>query len=210
MVLVLARADAHRDRRQLSPACGVPVEPGWDGYRAQLAVDTGGRVLLRSRQGTEMTGSFPEIRAAVLTQLPADTGLDGELVVWVTGRLAFERLQRPAWMEPIAPWATTATPSPRESTNRSPIWMTSRRVPRVHPDHRRRADADHVRRESVGPDHVHNVDGTADLKTANPAHPRRPLAEALGAAFPRRHHRPRRLPSARSQCHRHIPYRSGE
>lgn len=39
-------------------------------------------------------GSFPEIQAAALTQLPADTGLDGELVVWEAERLAFERLQQ--------------------------------------------------------------------------------------------------------------------
>jgi ATP-dependent DNA ligase len=79
-----------------SPAllAGWAAEPKWDGYRAQLAVHTGGRVLLRSRQGTDMTGSFPEIRAAALAQLPADTGLDGELVVWESGRLAFERLQQ--------------------------------------------------------------------------------------------------------------------
>jgi ATP-dependent DNA ligase len=62
-----------------SPAlpAGYAAEPKWDGYRAQLAVHTGGRVLLRSRQGTDMTGSFPEIRAAALAQMPADTGLDG-------------------------------------------------------------------------------------------------------------------------------------
>ncbi|CAM5564246.1 hypothetical protein [Streptomyces coeruleorubidus] len=41
----------------------------------------GGRVLLRSRRGTDMTASFPEIRAAALAQLPADTGIDGELVL---------------------------------------------------------------------------------------------------------------------------------
>ncbi|MEU3550618.1 ATP-dependent DNA ligase [Streptomyces longwoodensis] len=51
-------------------------------------------MLLRSRQSTDMTASFPEIRAAVHAQLPADTGLDGELVVWEHGRLAFERLQQ--------------------------------------------------------------------------------------------------------------------
>ncbi|MFI8169821.1 hypothetical protein ACIGAN_26180 [Streptomyces sp. NPDC085931] len=56
---------------------GWAAEPKWDGYRAQLALHTDGRVLLRSRQGTDMTGSFPEIRAAALAQLPADTGLDG-------------------------------------------------------------------------------------------------------------------------------------
>jgi hypothetical protein len=70
------------------------AEPKWDGYRAQLAVHAGGRVMLRSRQGTDMTTAFPEIRAAAVEQLPADTGLDGELVVWEQGRLAFERLQQ--------------------------------------------------------------------------------------------------------------------
>ncbi|MFF7720954.1 hypothetical protein ACFZDB_16470 [Streptomyces luteogriseus] len=77
---------------QLNSAC-----PTWDGDRAQLAVHAGGLVLLRSRQGTDMTGSFSEIQAAALAQLPADTGLDGEPVVWESERLAFERLQqRPA------------------------------------------------------------------------------------------------------------------
>lgn len=73
---------------------GWASEPKWDGYRAQLAVYAGGRVLLRSRRGTDMTASFPEIRAAALAQLPEDTGLDGELVVWERDRLAFERLQQ--------------------------------------------------------------------------------------------------------------------
>nr|AOE46842.1 polydeoxyribonucleotide synthase [Streptomyces antibioticus] len=79
-----------------SPAlsAGWAAEPKWDGFRAQLAVHAGGRVLLRSRQGTDMTSAFPEIREAALAQLPADTGLDGELVVWESGRLAFERLQQ--------------------------------------------------------------------------------------------------------------------
>lgn len=58
---------------------GWAAEPKWDGYRAQLAVYAGGRVLLRSRRGTDMTASFPEIRAAALAQLPEDTGLDGDM-----------------------------------------------------------------------------------------------------------------------------------
>ncbi|WP_369211107.1 ATP-dependent DNA ligase [Streptomyces flavofungini] len=73
---------------------GWAAEPKWDGFRAQLAVHEGGRVLLRSKQGTDMTASFPDIRAAALAQLPAETGLDGELVVWEGGRLAFDRLQQ--------------------------------------------------------------------------------------------------------------------
>ncbi|MFJ3213505.1 ATP-dependent DNA ligase [Streptomyces flaveolus] len=76
----------------LPPGCAA--EPKWDGYRAQLARFADGRVLLRSRQGTDMTGAFPEIRSAALAQLLDDTGLDGELVVWEGERLAFERLQQ--------------------------------------------------------------------------------------------------------------------
>jgi ATP-dependent DNA ligase len=73
---------------------GRAAEPKRDGFRAQLAVRPGGRVLLRSRQDTDMTAAFPEISAAALAQLPPGTGLDGELVVWEHGRLAFERLQQ--------------------------------------------------------------------------------------------------------------------
>ncbi|WP_239768844.1 hypothetical protein [Streptomyces sp. CL12-4] len=76
----------------LPPGCAA--EPEWDGYRAQLARWADGRVLLHSRQGTDMTGAFPEIRDAALAQLPADTALDGELVVWESDRLAFDRLQQ--------------------------------------------------------------------------------------------------------------------
>ncbi|MEW2267959.1 ATP-dependent DNA ligase [Streptomyces sp. NPDC047853] len=72
---------------------GAVAEPKWDGYRAQLARWADGRVLLRSRQGTDMAGAFPEIREAALAQLP-EAGLDGELVVWEGERLAFERLQQ--------------------------------------------------------------------------------------------------------------------
>ncbi|SEB32067.1 ATP dependent DNA ligase domain-containing protein [Streptomyces misionensis] len=63
-----------------------------DGFRALFSIDAG-RVVLRSRRGTEMAASFPEIVAGS-AQLPDATALDGELVVWdAAGRLAFERLQ---------------------------------------------------------------------------------------------------------------------
>ncbi|WP_406723876.1 hypothetical protein WJ438_03250 [Streptomyces sp. GD-15H] len=41
---------------------GWAVEPKWDGFRALLSVDTG-RVVLRSRRGTDMAPAFPEIVA---------------------------------------------------------------------------------------------------------------------------------------------------
>ncbi|MGW4599234.1 ATP-dependent DNA ligase [Streptomyces sp. NPDC004457] len=71
---------------------GWAAEPKWDGFRALVSVEAGG-VVLRSRRGTEMAASFPEIVAGA-AQLPDATALDGELVVWdATGRLAFEQLQ---------------------------------------------------------------------------------------------------------------------
>lgn len=70
---------------------GWAAEPKWDGYRALLRIDAG-RVMLRSRCGTEMTPAFPEIVAGA-AQLPDKSALDGELVVWEHGRLAFEQLQ---------------------------------------------------------------------------------------------------------------------
>ncbi|MCM3267018.1 ATP-dependent DNA ligase [Streptomyces thermoviolaceus] len=71
---------------------GWAAEPKWDGFRALVSVDAG-RVVLRSRRGTEMLPAFPEIGAGA-AQLPDATALDGELVVWdAAGRLAFEQLQ---------------------------------------------------------------------------------------------------------------------
>ncbi|MEU3795943.1 ATP-dependent DNA ligase [Streptomyces fructofermentans] len=71
---------------------GWAAEPKWDGYRAQLSLDTG-RVELRSRRGTQMTEAFPEVVDSA-AQLPDGTAVDGELIVWEGGRLAFERLQQ--------------------------------------------------------------------------------------------------------------------
>ncbi|MGV9255336.1 ATP-dependent DNA ligase [Streptomyces sp. NPDC003697] len=71
---------------------GWAAEPKWDGFRALVSVEKS-RVVPRSRRGTEMAASFPEIVAGAV-QLPDATALDGELVVWDTaGRRAFEQLQ---------------------------------------------------------------------------------------------------------------------
>lgn len=72
-------------------APGWASEPKWDGFRALFSMDTG-QVVLRSRRGTDLAPAFPEV-AAARGQLPDATALDGELVVWEAGRLAFERLQ---------------------------------------------------------------------------------------------------------------------
>ncbi|MET7920989.1 ATP-dependent DNA ligase [Streptomyces avermitilis] len=87
-----AGADAEHSRADPELRPGWAGEPKWDGFRAGVSVDAG-RVVLRSRRGTEMASAFPEVVAGA-AQLPDATALDGELVVWdAAGRLAFERLQ---------------------------------------------------------------------------------------------------------------------
>ncbi|MFD8440156.1 ATP-dependent DNA ligase [Streptomyces microflavus] len=73
---------------------GWAAGPKWDGYRALLARYADGRVVIRSRRGTDMTAAFPEItRAAASLPAGVEFAMDGELVVWEGGRVAFERLQ---------------------------------------------------------------------------------------------------------------------
>ncbi|GGZ42773.1 ATP-dependent DNA ligase [Streptomyces poonensis] len=71
---------------------GWAGEPKWDGWRALVSVEAG-RIVLRSRRGTDLAPMFPDIRSGS-GQLPDATALDGEIVVWEAGRLAFERLQK--------------------------------------------------------------------------------------------------------------------
>jgi ATP-dependent DNA ligase len=77
-----------------SQAGGCLYEPKWDGYRALVAVDSKGRSRVRSRRGVDLTTAFPDIAGPAATQLPRDTILDGELVVWDGQRLDFTQLQR--------------------------------------------------------------------------------------------------------------------
>lgn len=70
---------------------GWAAEVKWDGWRALLSWDAG-RLVLRSRRGADLVPGFPELHSGAV-QLPDATALDGEVVVWDSGRLAFERLQ---------------------------------------------------------------------------------------------------------------------
>ncbi|MCX4993403.1 ATP-dependent DNA ligase, partial [Streptomyces sp. NBC_00568] len=63
-----------------------------DGFRAILSLNPEGAVEIRSRQGTLLNPGFPELAAAA-RDLPRVI-LDGEIVIWHDGRLAFERLLR--------------------------------------------------------------------------------------------------------------------
>ncbi|MGO4383045.1 ATP-dependent DNA ligase [Specibacter sp. RAF43] len=70
------------------------LEMKWDGIRA-IAVVAGGDVRLTSRNGQDLTGTYPELAAELAEQVPADAVvLDGEIVALnASGRPDFGVLQ---------------------------------------------------------------------------------------------------------------------
>lgn len=74
-------------------AGGAQYEPKWDGFRIAIVRD-GDRTSLWSRQGKDLTGSFPDLAEAAAQQVPPGFVVDGEAVVWANGRLDFDSLQR--------------------------------------------------------------------------------------------------------------------
>jgi bifunctional non-homologous end joining protein LigD len=73
-------------------------EPGWvyerklDGERC-LATKQGGEVVLWSRSGRQISGSFPEIVEALEGQPEAHLAVDGEIVAFEGSRTSFAKLQ---------------------------------------------------------------------------------------------------------------------
>ncbi|MEV6729089.1 MULTISPECIES: ATP-dependent DNA ligase [unclassified Streptomyces] len=80
--------------RTLPRAAGLAYEPKFDGHRL-VVVRTAEDVVLQARSGRIVTAAFPDLAAAA-RQLPAETVLDGEVVVWHGGRTDFALVQRRA------------------------------------------------------------------------------------------------------------------
>ncbi|HET9649156.1 MAG TPA: ATP-dependent DNA ligase [Microlunatus sp.] len=72
---------------------GTIWELKYDGYRSVLRSGEEGTSLW-SRQGTDLSGIFPELIGAATEQLPDGLLLDGEVVIWRDGRLDFDQLQQ--------------------------------------------------------------------------------------------------------------------
>ena len=79
----------------------LPDGPGWvheikfDGYRA-LAIKSGGKVWLRSRNDNDFDGRYPAILKA-LAPMPEETVIDGEIVALDgNGKPSFNLLQNSA------------------------------------------------------------------------------------------------------------------
>lgn len=72
---------------------GWAYEPKWDGMRATATV-AGGRLVLHSRNGRDVTPSYPELAALAGATGAAEMVLDGEIVALdAAGKPSFQRLQ---------------------------------------------------------------------------------------------------------------------
>ena len=72
---------------------GWTTEFKWDGIRALCRIE-GGRARLRSRNGNDITDSYPELKALAKTVSSAQLLLDGEIIVLdEQGRVSFSELQ---------------------------------------------------------------------------------------------------------------------
>ncbi|WP_030771547.1 MULTISPECIES: DNA ligase [unclassified Streptomyces] len=80
--------------RTLPRGAGLAYEPKFDGHRL-VVLRSATDVTLQARSGRIVTSAFPDLAAAALL-LPADTILDGEVVVWHAGRTDFALVQRRA------------------------------------------------------------------------------------------------------------------
>ncbi|MGW0390924.1 ATP-dependent DNA ligase [Streptomyces sp. NPDC003042] len=84
--------------RSLPHEAGLAYEPKFDGHRL-VVLRTEADVVLQARSGRIVTSAFPDLAAAA-QQLPAETVLDGEVVVWHAGRTDFALVQRRAAATP--------------------------------------------------------------------------------------------------------------
>ena len=82
-----------------SDADEPPTRPGWlhepklDGYRV-LAFVSDDKVTLRSRNGLDITASFPTVAAELAQQPVRPLILDGEIVAFENGRPSFNAMQK--------------------------------------------------------------------------------------------------------------------
>jgi DNA ligase D-like protein (predicted ligase) len=69
------------------------LERKFDGERC-VARKRGGDVRLESRTGKDLTGTYPEVRGAMVAQRPRELLLDGEVVAYEGVQTSFSRLQQ--------------------------------------------------------------------------------------------------------------------
>ncbi|GGS97662.1 DNA ligase [Streptomyces toxytricini] len=122
--------------RTLPRGAGLAYEPKFDGHRLVVIRNPEG-VVLQARSGRIVSSAFPDLVAAAL-QLPADTVLDGEVVVWNAGRTDFALVQRRAAAASAARAAVLAQSHPASYAAFDVLELAGLDV-RARPYERRRA-----------------------------------------------------------------------
>lgn len=100
------------------------LERKFDGERC-VARKEGMVVRLESRTGTDLTGTYPEVHAAVAAQLSRDLLLDGEVVAYDGDQTSFTRLQQRLGATAPSPGWWTGT---RSSIAPSTSWRSTGRI----------------------------------------------------------------------------------
>jgi bifunctional non-homologous end joining protein LigD len=85
------------------------AEVKWDGMRA-LAYVSGGRIMLRSRAGRDVTSAYPELAAVAAAAGSRTLVIDGEIVALAGGRPSFSALQRRMHVTRPGPRLAAAVP----------------------------------------------------------------------------------------------------
>jgi bifunctional non-homologous end joining protein LigD len=85
------------------------LERKFDGERCVARKD-GGEVRLESRTGKDLTGTYPEVRAAVTAQHAPGLLLDGEVVAYEGEQTSFSRLQQRLGVREPSPELATKFP----------------------------------------------------------------------------------------------------
>ena len=79
-------------RRRCRKEAGFLYEPKWDGFRA-IVFRRESDLFIQSRDLRPLDRYFPELRDALLANLPLDCVVDGEIVIPTTHGLDFDALQ---------------------------------------------------------------------------------------------------------------------
>lgn len=125
------------------PSGSTPAYIKWNGCRALAGRRADGRVAACHRNGSDLSGAFDEI-AEPVRQLPHDTAVDCELVVWEecpTGRRRIDSGGVPVGVDLSGRSGATGTailrrpgPTPRPATGRRVALLRCARPP--HRSHR--------------------------------------------------------------------------
>jgi len=85
---MLATVDGRRPRDAV-------IEPKWDGVRSLVTLRSDGRMSIRSRNGRDVTDSYPELSARPPSMSEREGVFDGEIIaIDEAGRGSFQRLQQ--------------------------------------------------------------------------------------------------------------------